>query len=279
MKAIVSHDIDHFTITEHLLKDLIVPKHIVRAHLEFINGKITFFEMHSRMMEVFSNKWNYISELINYNRDLGIPATFFIGVKNGLGLSYSLSQAIAGMELLKRENVAFGLHGIEFENKIKIKEEFDLFKSVSGLPSFGLRMHYVRMNDQTLSNFSDQGASYDSTVSAYKDPYRIGNMWEFPFQIMDGWIIENGKKRQSRNLQQCKDASLEILDKCQKMDLKYIGVDFHDRYFSNSHKTWMEWYIWLVNEIKSRNIEFVSFDQAVQELDKNELLYKELEKI
>jgi len=42
MKVIVSHDIDHISVTEHLLKDLIIPKHIVRSHLEWMTGKLAF---------------------------------------------------------------------------------------------------------------------------------------------------------------------------------------------------------------------------------------------
>jgi hypothetical protein len=266
MKAIVSHDIDHFTITEHLFKDLIVPKHMVRAHLEFMKGFISFSELLDRMREVFSNQWNYIPELIKFNKGLGIPTTFFLGVKNGLGLSYSLSQAQLCMEYLKVQKVDFGLHGIQFENESRIEQEFDLFRSVSGLKDFGMRMHYVRMNENTLSNFSKLGAKYDTTVSSFENPYKIGEMWEFPFQIMDGWIIENGKKQQSRSLIQCKEETLKILDQCEGLNLKYIGIDFHDRYFSKSHKTWMAWYIWLMEELKLRKIEFTSFEEAISEL-------------
>ena len=270
MKAIVSHDIDHFTIGEHLFKDLIVPKHIVRAHLEWLNGAIPISELHHRMLEVFSNKWNYIDELIAFNKSFSVPSTFFVGVKNGLGLSYSLSQAMACIDVLKSENVSFGLHGIEFENREKIKEEFDLFQKVSGLKTFGMRMHYVRMNASTLTNFSDLGANYDSTVSAFENPYKIGNMWEFPFQLMDGWIIENGKKRQSRNLRECKEATLHVLDKCANLNLNYIGIDFHDRYFSKSHTTWMKWYTWLIEELSNRKIEFTNFENAIAILSENE---------
>lgn len=44
MKAIIFHDIDHITVTEHLLSDLIVPKFLIRRNLELALGKISFAE-------------------------------------------------------------------------------------------------------------------------------------------------------------------------------------------------------------------------------------------
>jgi hypothetical protein len=48
-------------------------------------------------------------------------------------------------------------------------------------------------------------------------------MWEFPFQIMDGWIIENYKRWQTLNLEQAKENTKRLIDKAIEADLEYLG--------------------------------------------------------
>src|SRR5439155_20026993 len=136
-----------------------------------------------------------------------------------------------------------GLHGMEFNDVARIKREHAKFQKLSGLENFGIRMHYIRCDENTLGFLSQTGYTYDTTECAFRDPYRIGAMREFPFQIMDGWIIENYKKWQALNLEEAKENTLKILDKAEKNNLQYLGIDFHDRYFSHAFKTWLEWYI------------------------------------
>jgi hypothetical protein len=93
-------------------------------------------------------------------------------------------------------------------------------------------------------------------------------MWEFPFQIMDGWVIENYKKWQTLNLKQSKESTMKLIDKAQQHNLQYLGIDFHDRYFSHAFKTWLDWYMWLVEYLKTNKIPFVNFDMALKELEK-----------
>ena len=129
-------------------------------------------------------------------------------------------------------------------------------------------MHYIRKTESTFSNMAKAGYSYDSSEMGLKPPYKIGDMWEFPFQIMDGYIIEKPKKWQSKNLKQSCDATLKIIDQVVDMQLPYLVVDFHDCYFSDSHKTWKDWYMWLIEYLEKNKIECVNFNQAIKELEK-----------
>ena len=131
MKAIVSHDIDHLTLSEHYLKDLIVPKHFVRSYIEFFSGKISLIELMNRYGDVFRNKWQHIEELISFNSKNKVLATFFIAVNNGIGLSYSKEQAAFWIHKILQLGCQVGGHGIEFENFEKINAEFSLFKDIS----------------------------------------------------------------------------------------------------------------------------------------------------
>lgn len=267
MKAIISHDIDHITVSEHLLRDVIVPKFMTRMHIELLKGKISMREYLLRWADFFKNKWQNIDELITFNNVNGVPSSFFIAVNKGIGLNYSNNAALLWIEQMKQRRCEIGLHGIEFDNFDAITDEYHLFQSLAQLNNFGIRMHYVRNNEDTYHLMEKAGYTYDSTEHAFKNPYMIGKMWEFPFQIMDGWVIENGKSWQALTLKQSKENTIKLIDKAVKMDLHYLGIDFHDRYFSHSFNTWLEWYIWLIDYLKSNKIEFINFNSAIQELE------------
>lgn len=267
MKAIISHDIDHITITEHLFRDTIIPKFMARMHIELISGKISMREYVLRWTDFFKNKWQNIDELITFNKIKSLPSSFFIGVNKGIGLNYSNVSAMVWIEQMKIRKAEIGLHGINFESLDAIKEEKKQFLELSKLPDAGIRMHYVRTNENTLNYFNEAGFLYDSTVNAFENPYKIGNMWEFPFQIMDGWVIESDKKWQSVTINKAKENTKKLIEKAYTHNLKYLGVDFHDRYFSNSFKTWLDWYTWLVDYLMENKIEFVNFNTALKELE------------
>ncbi|MCE3279632.1 MAG: hypothetical protein K0S44_1823 [Bacteroidetes bacterium] len=265
MKAIISHDIDHLTVWEHT-RDMILPKFVIRANLELVLGKISLGEYFARIKDLSGNKWQQIEEVISFNESHNIPSSFFIGVNNGLGLSYPAEKADNWIKELSSRNIEIGVHGIDFDSAEKVKVEFDRFKqSLSDTP-FGIRMHYLRQNE---------GYQYDSSEFSFKDPYKIGDMWEFPFQIMDGWMIDKDKRWQSQTLEEAKDNTMLLIEKAHKANLQYLGVIFHDRYFSDSFKTWKNWYIWLVEYLEANKFEFVNYRKAISLLEntKNEVTH------
>ncbi len=268
MKAIISHDIDHITVWEHLTRDTILPKFVVRVNIELFSRKISLKEYMNRLGDFLGNKWNNIDELIRFNASRNIPGTFFIGVQNGLGLSYSTLKAAYWAKHIINQGAQLGVHGIAFENLSDIEKEYNLFKEISGLQSFGIRMHYVRKTAETFNYMAQAGYLFDSTEHAFKDPYKIGSMWEFPFQIMDGWVIEKGKRWQTQNLEQAKEHTKKIVDEAYQHQLSYLGIDFHDRYFSKSFQSWMEWYCWLIDYLKQNHISCIGFNEAIKELEK-----------
>ncbi len=268
MKAIISHDIDHITVWEHLFRDTIIPKYMARMHIELLSNKISLREYTLRWSDFFKNKWQNVDELITFNNIYHVPSSFFIAVNKGVGLNYSNDLALLWIDQMKHRGCEISLHGIAYDDEPAMKAEFDLFKELTQKQSFGIRMHYVRNTNKTYELLSQTGYAFDSTEHAFRNPYKIGEMWEFPFQIMDGWIIENYKKWQSLNLSQAKENTIRLIDKAVQNNLQYLGIDFHDRYFSHSFKTWLDWYMWLVDYLKSNKIEFINFEGAIKELEK-----------
>ena len=92
MKVIIPHDMDHITAWEHK-RDLIIPKFIIRSSLELITGNISTQEYFKRYEDSIKNKWHNLEEIIKFDKENNILSTFFIGVSNALGLSYSLENA------------------------------------------------------------------------------------------------------------------------------------------------------------------------------------------
>ncbi len=270
MKAIISHDINHITVSEHLLRDLSVPKFLLRSNAELLMGKIAMKEYMARWTDFFKDKWQNIDELVTYNNVKQIPSSFFVGVNKGFTLNYSNAAAVIWMEQVINRGCELNLYGINFEEKEEIKNERELFFKLSKLEPSGIRIHNLHNNQSTLFNLNAAGYKFDSTMHAFENPYKVGDMWEMPFQIMDGWIIENGKKWQSSNFSEAKERTKKQIEKAQKHHLKYLGIVFHDRYFSNSFKTWLDWYFWLTEYLDENKIEFINFKEALAELNESE---------
>lgn len=265
MKIIISHDIDHITTWEHY-KDLIIPKFYIRSFIEFFSGYITFNEITGRFMELISNKLHNINELLLFDRKNSIPSTFFIGVENSLGLSYSIRNAKKWADEIIANGFDVGVHGINYAKPEKVVKEKEKFKDITNLKEFGIRMHYLRTNKNTLEYLADSGFLFDSTVFKLKKPYKIRNMWEFPAHIMDSYIIQtNGRQR--KGLSEIIDDTISIIKIASDNELPYLIVLFHDRYFSDNFLTWKKWYIWLIDWLKSQGYEFITFRTAITELE------------
>lgn len=267
MKIIISHDVDHITVWEHK-KDLIIPKFIVRGFIELVTGSIGFTEYFLRFKELAKNKWQNLEELMEFDRGEQIPSTFFIGAANGLGLSYSLKNAEFWTKKIIEKGFDVGVHGIAFNNYDDIKDEYDTFRNLSGLKKFGIRIHYVRKSEDTLKFLDKAGYIFDSTLNKLEDPFKAGNLWEFPLHIMDGYVFTEHRRWQTQTLEQAEDKTKRIIEKAYKTGIKYLTILFHDRYFSDSFKSWKGWYVGTIGYLKNSGFEFRTYREAIQELEK-----------
>ena len=266
MKIIISHDVDHITVWEHK-KDLITPKFLARNIIELTSGAISGKECCLRFATLFKDKWHNIEEIIEFDRENKISSTFFIGVTKGMGLCYSIENSEFWIKKILQNKFDVGLHGIAFDNFEDIKNEYNIFKKISELDDFGIRMHYLRNNENTLEYLNNTGYVFDSTICKFQNPYKVGNLWEFPLHIMDGYLFHKNSRWQNQNLQQIKDETKRIVDKSYKKGIKYFTILFHDRYFNNSFKSWKDWYIWVISYLKNNGFEFINYKETIQEIE------------
>ncbi|MCK5846065.1 MAG: polysaccharide deacetylase family protein [Bacteroidales bacterium] len=266
MKIIVSHDVDHITASEHF-KSAMIPKFIVRSKIEFLYGKISLKEILLRFSSIFKNKWNNITELIVFNKKHDIPATFFIGVNNGVGLNYNIKLAEKWIKEIVSRGVDCGVHGIAYDNLEDVKNEYDIFKRISGLDNFGIRMHYLRSDINTFNNLVSAGYTFDSTDYGIKKHYKIGEMHEFPLHIMEGYELEAGKKWQSKTKAEAVASTIEKIKDAEKNGIEYLTILFHDRYFEDSFLSWKAWYTDIIQYCKNSGYEFISYADAIKEIE------------
>lgn len=268
LKIVISHDVDHLYPSDHIFRDLIFPKLWVRSLLEFVEGKINFLTLNHRLISIFDKRLNRIPELIEFDKKHSIPSIFFFGMQNILGMSYEKKTAANWIEFVLDKGFDIGVHGVEFEDVKKMQIEFRDFQAISNLSSFGNRNHYVRYNDSTFKKMADIGYFFDTSEFnkseiEFKPPYKIGNMWEFPLYIMDVYVMKD-------KLEPAKVHTIEALYKALKSGLEYFTFLFHDYLFNEKtypeHKAYYEWF---VDYCISQNLKFISYREAIAELERD----------
>ena len=264
MKIIISHDVDHLYPSDHW-KDLIFPKLWIRSTIELVRGKINLQTWGYRLISIFQKRIHRIPEIAQFDQENGIPSEFFFGMDNALGLSYKQQKAKYWIELLGQKGFGVGVHGLNFDDSEKIRNEFNDFKKISGIDSFGIRMHYVRSNEQTLSRLADAGYLFDTTtfdkeMVEFKNPFQIGSMWEFPLHLMDVYVLKSGLKNS-------KIQTIKLLNQAKNSNLTHFTILLHDNLFNKKeYPDCEEWYKWLISYLNSEEYEYTSFRGAIAEL-------------
>jgi len=266
MKIIISHDVDHLKPSENF-GTMIVPKAIVRGSLEVLIGNVSFKEFSLRIANIIKNKWQHIDRLMEYDKSLGIDATYFIGVNNGLGLNYSLESASYWIKRILDNGFDVGVHGIDYDNYEAVKKEYDTFKRISGLDRFGIRMHYLRTDQKTYDYMSKAGYIFDATLYGLdKKHSKVAQMYEFPLHIMDGYEIETNRHWQTVKLEEAIQNTIAKIEKAKRNNIQYLSILLHPKYFDESFFTWLNWYKAVINHCKEKAYEFTNYRDAIEEI-------------
>ena len=268
MKIIISHDVDHITFREHL-NDGIAAKFCIRTMLEMASLAISPYTAFQRVKRAWQNKWNNIEDLIIFDKSHNIDSTFFVGVSNGLGLSYCRDESIKEIRLIKNNGFEVGVHGIAFDNIESIKTEYEIFKSITNDNIIGIRTHYLRRADNSSQIYQRIGYDYDASVYEMGDPSVRGAFVSFPLTIMDGRILERSLFGiQKPNFNEVFSHTLKIIENAEANGQQYVSILFHDRYFSNEFPLWRRWYIELIETLENKGHTFINYRQAWEELSK-----------
>lgn len=269
MKIIVSHDVDHLYATDHLFRDLILEKLWVRSFLHLLKGKISFRTFWYRLTVLFRNRMHHIDEVIAFDRTHGVPSVFFFGMDNVLGMSYSRKTAAPWIRHVREQGFDTGVHGVDYLDAGKIRQEHDAFAALSGMSVFGLRNHYVRFDEHTFEKQARAGYLFDSTwfnkqKLELRKPYKVGQMWEFPLHIMDGYICKPGKPEEGIA------ATRAAILQAETERMPYCTILFHDYQYDDRYDPQMKrWYEETIRFCEER-YEFISYRDAIKELETRE---------
>jgi hypothetical protein len=262
MKVIISHDVDHLSYGEHWLRDAYIPKYLLRHTRYWSRGSICADLWWRRISTPFNGEpFHHLDKLLAMDREYGVPATYFIGMRRGLGMSYSRAAARGVIARLLDARVDVGVHGVEYTNAIGMREEFDAFRSM--VPSgtdFGVRNHYLRRDENTLSLQAVAGYQFDSSEEGVRSPYMKDGIYEFPVCLMEVRIL---REDEAVGIGKAKSETERMVMEAERSAISHFTILFHDVYFSPLFPQHQAWYAWLIPWLRER-FEWSNFRQACQ---------------
>lgn len=189
-------------------------------------------------------------------------------MSSGLGVAYRSSQAKPFIQDLLHQGFNVGVHGMAYNDPAAMRSEYDQFKKISGLNNFGVRMHYLRNDINTIKYLSDTGYSFDSTDYKIAEPYNVANMIEFPISVMDAYAVRPTHK----TIDIAKAYTLEKLSMAEKNNIPYFVINFHDMAFDTAYGLYKEWFSWIIDVCMQKGYPFINFETAIKEQHENKAI-------
>ncbi len=263
MKIIVSHDIDHHKVSDHIFRDLYIPKFIVRNFILLLKGKLSFQSWLNRMRLFRSNSMGYIEDLISFNEKYGVESVFFIGFDNALNLSYSQKCAKKFTHDLSNRNFDNYPHGIAYGEKLEMKKEMERWKSALPKPRqlAGIRMHYLRSSEHTDAICAELGYDFVSNRFGLGDPFLSSGVIHFPVALMDVYSLSYSEEDAATAIED----SIRLIEKARENGQKYFTIIFHDHHYCKVFQPYKDWYEATIKYLAGR-FEFTTFEKAIIEI-------------
>lgn len=264
MKIIVSHDVDHLCWGEHWLRDTYIPRYLVRQACNRLRGRLSPELWRLRQTAPFrARPLHNLDELVRFDREQAVPATYFVGVRRGLGMSYGAAAARSVVAWMRAQGCAVGVHGVAFRDAVGVRREREAFAAL--LPPatrFGVRNHYLRSGERTLALQAAAGYLFDSTQAAAGPPYAAHGIAEFPVSLMDTDLI---REDSSQRLPELQAATEQLVGAAECAGWSHFTLIYHDVYHCARYPLHRSWYEWLIPWLRVRFV-FEDFATAAQRL-------------
>lgn len=174
--------------------DLFIPKWMVKTVIFMMTGRLPLRVGIRRLLLVFRGRFNGLGEVMAVDRELGIPSTFFVGMRNGLGMSYSRTWPRRPSGGFRGKASPWAFTAWRSPTARLMGEEYARFTAIVGAEQpFGVRNHYLRRCSQTPLLQKAVGYLYDSSEYGLKPPYEAHGMIEFPVCLMDSYVLGEGR--------------------------------------------------------------------------------------
>ncbi len=291
----LTHDIDFIGIRRHFFDHTMfgfLLRSTVGALKDAARGKIPM----SRLLRIWGavlklpfvylglakDFWLPFPWLMEVEKNL--PATYyFIPFKGRAGdkltgkdalrraCAYDISEIPEWTKALRDAGCEIGVHGIDsWHDAAKGRDEIARVTAVTGNKKPGIRMHWLKWNDDSHRVLEEAGYSYDST-SGYNEavgfrngtaqvfrPLGRSELLELPMHIQDGALFYPGRMNlnESRAWESCEQVIASI---------RRVGgvatLLWHDR-SHGPERFWGEFYARLVGKLRGMNVWFASGQQV-----------------
>lgn len=292
----LTHDIDFVGIRRHRFDHTMwgfLYRSTVGALRKFVAGRMPL----ARLLKIWRAAASLPFVFLGWAKDFWTPFPWYLDVERQLPATYFLipfkgrvGERVPGRHVTRRataydvtdiprwtttlveQGCEVGVHGIDAWHDVsKGRAELTRIAAVTGKPSVGVRMHWLLSDAQTASILEHAGYSYDATAGynetlGYRNgttqafrPFGTQTLLELPLHIQDGALFypHNLDLSEAEAARHC---SL-LIDHAQSSG-GVLTVLWHDR-SHGPERFWGDFYITLVQTLRSSNAWFATASQAV----------------
>ena len=292
----LTHDVDHAGIRNHKCDHTMfgfLYRATIGSLISFCRGRRSAGYLAANWMAAFSlpfvhlglakDFWNQFDRYVDLEE--GLNSTFFVIPKKGdpgrnadgpasarRAARYGIADIADQVQRLISARREIALHGIDAWHDVgKGRTELETIQHLTGESEIGVRMHWLFFDQNSLGKLEEAGFSYDSTVGynetagyragttqAFK-PLGAARMLELPMHIMDTALFYpdhmNLSPRQGEGV--VGDFTADVI---------HFGgaltINWHDRSIA-PERLWDDFYVGLIEDLKSRDAWFPTASQAV----------------
>ncbi len=295
--ACLTHDVDFGGIKNYKLDHTVfgfLYRATWRSFMDALKGRSTWRSLRKNLQAVLSLPAVYAGLArdfwIQFDRYLeiekGVKSTFFFlpfkGVRGRSRLravprkraaGYDFHDLLDHIRTILSKGGEIGLHGIDAWHNAETgrKEASEIFRA-TGIPVHGGRIHWLYFHTDSPRVLEEAGLEFDSTLGynetigffagtaqVYR-PFGVERLLEIPLLIQDTALFYSGRMglQEEEAWPLCKD----VLEKVMEFGGVYV-VNWHDRSLA-PERSWDDFYIRLLSELKSRRVWFGTCSEVAQ---------------
>lgn len=292
----LTHDVDHVGVRNHKFDHTMfgfVYRAIIGSLLDFFRRKKSLRDVVVNWIAAFSlplihlglvrDFWSQFDRYIDIEK--GLASTFFVipykavagwldggSAPSKRATRYDISDIAEQLGRVRLAHCEVGLHGIDaWHDSEKGRAELERIRQVTGGQEIGVRMHWLFFNERSPAQLEKAGFSYDSTAGynetvgyragttqAFK-PLMVKRILELPLHIMDTALFYTSYMNLSP------DEARTVVDGFIENATRFGGaltINWHDRSIA-PERLWGDFYVRLVEDLKSKRAWFSTASQAV----------------
>jgi hypothetical protein len=292
----LTHDVDHWGIRNHKFDHTMfgfLYRALIGSVINFCRGRRSLRQVALNWKAAFSLPFVHLGLAKEFWKDLdryleienGLTSTFFLIPSKGesgqdsnghrpsrRAARYQISEIVPQVNRLLSERREVGLHGIDaWRDERKGRAERERIQHVTGASEVGVRMHWLFFDKKAPANLDKAGFAYDSTVGynetiGYRAgatqvfrPLEVEQMLELPLHVMDTALFYPSYLDLSPK--QARAVVKPLIENAARFG-GVLTVNWHGRSLA-PERLWDDFYVELIEDLKSRGAWFSTASQAV----------------